>query len=56
MPEFTESELARAEGVLNLAMMNLGGEAPSEVYDQRGYKIWLMGTVQKIANALTEDF
>ena len=54
--KFTESELARAEGVLNVAMMNLGGGPPTQVYDGRGYPIWLRSVVHQIAGALTEDW
>ena len=56
MSSFTESELARAEGVLNLAMMNLGGEPPATVYTREGLGIWLRAVVYQIAGALTEDW
>ena len=55
MSYFTESELGRAEAVLNLAIMNLGGEAPTDVYTPEGYSVWLRSVVQHVASALTEE-
>ena len=51
--EPTERERLRtAEEALSLAMLRLGGEAPSTVYDERGYAIW----VASVAADITEPF
>lgn len=53
MSEPTEREpLRTAEEALSLAMLRLGGEAPSTVYDERGYAIW----VASVAADITEPF
>lgn len=53
MSEPTERERLRtAEEALSLAMLRLGGEAPSTVYDERGYAIW----VASVAADITEPF
>ena len=37
-----------AEGALSLAMMRLGAEPPCDVYDERGYVIWIKAVAAEI--------
>lgn len=53
--EPSESQLAKAEGVLNVAMVLLHGEHPSVAYTEEGYHVWLRGVVSQIAAALGEE-
>jgi hypothetical protein len=48
----TEAQLAMAESVLNVAMMRLQGEHPTEVYTEDGYHVWLRSVTAQMAVAI----